>query len=327
MPDPATPEGALPSLRTLICAGEALPASLARRWRPGRVMLNAYGPTEVAICATVGEVGEGVDRGEPPGVGLPLPGVSTVVVDERLAPVAVGTPGELLVGGCGVGRGYRGRPDLTSERFVPSPGGGRCYRTGDRVVEAGDGSLTFLGRLDDQVKLAGVRIEPQEIGEVLREHPRVADAAVDIRGGRLVAWTAGGSPGMTELREWCAARLPQHMVPKAFVALEAMPRTPAGKIDRHALPDPARSDAGLSSDSGTEPMTPIETSVAALFEELLACGRVARGDDFFALGGKLADGRQARRAAEGATGGGGADRAGVRPADRDGHRGRGGGRR
>jgi amino acid adenylation domain-containing protein len=278
------PPTELPDLAVLICAGEELPAHLVQRWQPGRRMFNAYGPTETTVWATVAELTETTG---PPPIGTAVAGARTVVLDERGRPVAPGTPGELAIGGRGVGRGYLGRPGLTAERFVPDPTsepGRRMYRTGDRVVERADGMLEFLGRVDNQVKIRGFRIEPDEVARRLAEHPAVADAMVVARDGgggpELVGYATGTGLDPVLLRDYLAGLLPAHLVPGAVVVLDEMPLTPSGKIDRAALPAPDRA-------AGTyvEPGTPTERALAAILADFLGVPRVGAHDDFFLLGG------------------------------------------
>lgn len=276
----ALPDVDLPDLRTLICAGEPLPAPLAERWARGRRLYNAYGPTEITVCATVEEV---VPGAKPP-IGLPFAGARVSVLDEELRPAPDGAPGQLAVGGPGVARGYRNRPELTRERFVPDPAGGRRYLTGDLGRRLPDGRFEYLGRIDDQVKWRGFRIEPDEIAAVLREHPAVRDATVVLRDDRLVAYPVCPEPTVdsTGLRAHCAARLPAHMVPSVVVPLAALPLTPSGKVDRAALPEPGRADAGLG--ESQPPATPTERALVRMFTDLLG-GAPGATDDFFALGG------------------------------------------
>ncbi|MFL5348129.1 MAG: amino acid adenylation domain-containing protein, partial [Hyalangium sp.] len=283
---------AVPGLRTVTSAGEACTPELARRWKPGRRFLNAYGPTEVTVCATVCE---DVDEARP-GIGRPLPNVQVYVLDARLQPVPIGVPGELYVGGVGLARGYLNRPELTAERFVSNPfrarDGARLYRTGDLVRYRADGQLEYLGRIDNQVKVRGFRIELGEIEAVLEQHPTVRQAAVvareDVPGDkRLVAYVVGRDGQHSdagELRAWVARTLPQYMVPSALVELEALPLTPNGKVDRKALPSPE----GVRPDTGpafVAPRDEVEQQLAAMWSELLGVERVGVHDNFFDLGG------------------------------------------
>ncbi|MYT68258.1 MULTISPECIES: non-ribosomal peptide synthetase [unclassified Streptomyces] len=286
----ALPEAELPWLRTLVCGGEALPAEVVARFGPGRRVFNAYGPTEISIVATTGEV----TGSATPDIGRPLPGVRIDLLDADGLPVAPGEVGELVVSGAGVTRGYLGRPALTAERFVPVAGG-RAYRTGDLARGLSDGRYVYAGRADHQVKIRGFRVEPGEIAEVLRAHPSVSDAVVVARDSSLVGYVAapdGDAVPSDELRAWCARSLPAHMVPSTVVALPALPLTPSGKVDRQALPAPYPSRTS----PGEEPATPTEAAVSALMAELLGGTPVGATDDFFQLGGhSLLVGRLAAR--------------------------------
>jgi len=220
--------------------------------------------------------------------------VRTYVLDPWGEPAPVGVPGELHVGGVGVARGYLGRPELTAEKFVPDAFGGepgaRLYRTGDRVRWLPTGELEFLGRSDGQVKLRGFRIETGEVESVLCAHPGVRDAVAIVREDepgerRLVAYLVPAEgeevPPAAELRTHLRAHLPEHMVPAAFVPLEAMPLTPNGKLDRRALPVPE----GGSEREYVAPRDTAEGQVAEIFAEVLGVERVGVHDDFFDLGG------------------------------------------
>ncbi|HEX5851673.1 MAG TPA: phosphopantetheine-binding protein, partial [Solirubrobacteraceae bacterium] len=214
----------------------------------------------------------------PPPIGAPIQNVEALVVDRHGEPVPIGVPGELWLGGAGLARGYLRRPELTAERFLQHDGR-RLYRTGDRVRLRADGALEFLGRLDEQVKLRGFRIEPGEIESQLQSHPDVRGAAVVMRDGRLIAYVAG-RPELVALREHLRARLPSYMVPARFVVVDTLPATPNGKLDKRALPTPIEDDAGYIA-----PRTPAEQTIAALWGELLGRERVGVHDDFFELGG------------------------------------------
>ena len=279
-----------------VVAGEALPGTTADRsldiLGPGR-LINEYGPTEASVGSTVFPVTERVGREVVP-IGRPLPNMRTYVLDSALHPVPVGVAGELYVGGTGVARGYAGRPDLTAERFLPDPygaePGGRLYRTGDLVRQLPDGNVEFLGRIDDQVKIRGYRVELGEIQTVLTGHPAVREAFVSVHepvpgDRRLVAhWTAVAEASPEELAAHCALRLPDYMVPAAFIALDAMPLNANGKVDRRALPAPDRGDLR----TGTEhvpPRTPTEKALAAIWTEVLGVEQIGVHDRFFDLGG------------------------------------------
>ncbi|MFJ9823388.1 amino acid adenylation domain-containing protein [Streptomyces sp. NPDC101160] len=271
---------------TVFTAGEALPAELAARMlRAGRRVVNGYGPTETTVYATLAEITEAAG---PVPIGRPSPNTELSVVDEHGRPVPAGVPGELLVGGAGVARGYLGRPDLTAERFADG-----VYRTGDLVRWLPDGSLDFLGRLDHQVKVRGFRIELGEIEAALLAHEDVTAAVVTVRddavpGERaLVAYcvpAAGRAPGVTALREWCGRTLPGYMVPAVFVFLDALPLTGSGKTDRTALPAPDGDRSALEAEF-VAPRNAAERAVARAWAEALWADEVGAHDDFFELGG------------------------------------------
>ncbi|HSF39107.1 MAG TPA: non-ribosomal peptide synthase/polyketide synthase [Thermoanaerobaculia bacterium] len=280
----------LPALQTLMVGAEKCPAGLARRWSEGRRFWHAYGPTETAIFVTLRE---GAAGSRTPPIGRPLPGVRACVLDPHGEPVPVGVPGELLIGGVSLARGYLGQPDRTAAAFVPDPWGGpgeRLYRTGDLVRWLPTGELDILGRIDRQVKVRGVRVELEEIESVLATHPGVDGCGVVPRDGagglRLVAFVAareGESPGPEELRAYLRERLPEAMVPSLFVPLPALPVNASGKLDRRALaqiePEPA---AAAPSEA---PRTAAEVRLAALWAEVLRVERVGLRDNFFDLGG------------------------------------------
>ncbi|HEX3728459.1 MAG TPA: amino acid adenylation domain-containing protein, partial [Opitutaceae bacterium] len=280
-----------PKLRILIAGGEASWPELVARWAPGRIFVNAYGPTEATVVGTWALCRP--EAGTPP-IGSPVAHGTAWVLSPEGGLALPGTPGELHLGGGGVGRGYCGRPALTAERFVPDPfadaPGARLYRTGDLVRWRPDGQLEYLGRSDRQLKVRGFRIEPGEIEAVLASHPGVREAAVDVRRGPdgeagLVAWVApqaGPPPEIAELRAWLEARLPAHFIPGRWAFVPALPLTPAGKVDKAALPEPdsARAD-------GRPPAfgSPLAELVAGAFAEILGVGPVGPEDNFFELGG------------------------------------------
>ncbi|TKK88783.1 amino acid adenylation domain-containing protein [Herbidospora galbida] len=261
---------------TALVGGEALPLPLATRLRP-RVarLLNVYGPTETTIWSAVAEVPPDPDRIS---IGGPLAATGLLVLDDDLRPVPTGVPGELYITGAGLARGYLGRPALTAERFLPCPfgaEGARMYRTGDRV-RVRDGGLEFLGRTDDQVKVRGHRIELGEIEAVLLGHAR--EAAVAVHDEELVAYTVGAAG---DLRREAARVLPAYMVPSAFVALDRMPLTPNGKLDRAALPAP---DLSLGDETGTASDETAEV-VREIWEEVLGLDHIGDDESLFELGG------------------------------------------
>ncbi|WP_051707174.1 MULTISPECIES: non-ribosomal peptide synthase/polyketide synthase [unclassified Streptomyces] len=274
------------TLRRVLCSGEALPADLARRFHGtlDAELHNLYGPTEASVDVTAAAIAPGATRVP---IGGPVWNTRLYVLDARLRPVPVGVPGELYLAGAQLARGYLDRPGLTAERFVADPyatgPGERMYRTGDLARWTADGTVEYLGRTDDQVKVRGFRVEPGEIEAVLTAHPAVAQATVTVRAQALIAYVVPAPDRLvdaTALRAHAAAVLPAHMVPAAYVPLDALPLTPNGKLDRRALPDPAFTGTG-----GTRPRTPREEVLAALFADVLGLERVGVDDDFFALGG------------------------------------------
>jgi len=293
---------ALPrGLRRVIIGGEqALPEALAQ-WRRGTAghparLVNTYGPTETTIVATRQELARGVTS-PTISIGRPIDGARAYVVDRRLQPVPPGVAGELLVGGMGLSRGYLGRPELTAVAFVPDPFGSvpgdRLYRTGDLVRYQSGGVLEFLGRIDGQVKIRGFRVETGEIESVLTAHPGVRAAAVILReddpgSPRLVAYIVGTDgaepPSITELRRFLADRLPEHMVPAAFVALPALPLTGSGKVDRRALSQPGGERPRLEREY-VPPASDVEQALVEVWAESLKIARVGVQDNFFELGG------------------------------------------
>jgi len=315
----------LPALETIIVAGEACSVSMLAPWSREHRTFNAYGPTEATVCASAAEYHYG---SESITIGRPITNTQLYIVDSELHTVPIGVPGELLIGGIGLAQGYFRRPELTAERFIPDPfgakPGARLYRTGDVARFLADGSIEFLGRNDQQVKLRGFRIEPGEIEAVLRQHPGISDAVVVVRKEssgeqRLVSYlvpkqpaasdsdvesrstsfyrqlfthdstelkSTGGTsqPAAGEFRRYLQERLPDYMVPSAFVMIDALPLTSNGKVDRPALPDPWRLDSSSRS-AYIAPRSALEKTIAQLWQEVLHVEKVGVHDNFFDLGG------------------------------------------
>ena len=300
-------------LERMVVGGEQLPAHLARAVHEataGRCeIFNEYGPTETTVgCVVYRAAAGGETAAAAVPIGRPLANTRVYVLDAAGRPAPAGAAGELYVGGAGVARGYGNRPGLTAERFVPDPFGGvpgaRLYRTGDLARWRSDGELEFLGRTDFQVKVRGFRVELGEIEARLREHPAVRDAAVIVREDapgdrRLVAYVVGveaieaieggesvggvGGVDAAALRAHLAGRLPEYMVPAAYVRLAALPLTSSGKLDRGALPAPE--GGAYASREYEPPVNETEEALAAIWAEVLGVERVGRRDDFFDLGG------------------------------------------
>jgi novobiocin biosynthesis protein NovH len=280
---------AVPDLRVLVVAGEACPAGLVERWAPGRLLVNAYGPTECTVCATM--TGP-LTRTDEVTIGRPIPGVSVHILDGELRQAAAGQIGELYLGGAGLARGYLNRPDLTAQLFVADPfgaGGERMYRTGDLASMRADGDILFHGRIDDQVQLRGFRIELGEVESVLGRHPDVARAVAVLRAGaadgpQLVAYVVpspGTTPAAAELREHAVRFLPAFMVPSIYATVEAIPLTPSGKTDRAALPEPVEPTRAAVQ----EPRTPAEKLLCDIFRDLFDRAEIDVRSNFFELGG------------------------------------------
>jgi amino acid adenylation domain-containing protein len=275
-----------PSL--VLVGGEALDATL---WaylstQTATRFFNLYGPTECTVDATSCEV-----RDSQPSLGRPLPNVQVYVLDDHLQPVPLGIDGELYIGGYGLARGYLNRPDLTAARFVPDPftatPGSRLYRTGDRARFLPDGSLEFLGRLDEQVKLHGYRIELGEIESLLARNENVRRVVVVVREDQLVAYVVARSTSETltdELRQLLRQSLPEYMVPTTFVFVDELPLTRHGKVDRNALPAPG-TDGRQRPNKYVTPRNEMEQIVAGIWEKVLQVEQVGRDDNFFDLGG------------------------------------------
>jgi amino acid adenylation domain-containing protein len=290
----------LRGVRQLIAGGDVLSVphverALAALAGVAGAVINGYGPTENTTFTTCHAMRGSAELVSSVPIGRPIPGTRVVVVDAEQNPVPQGVPGELLTAGQGLARGYFGRPDLTAERFVPDPFSGpgeRLYRTGDLARWLPDGTLEFLGRIDQQVKIRGFRIEPGEIETALATHPRVRECVVAARGTggdrQLAAYAVsldGESLEPAELRAFLRERLPEHMVPAAFVTLPALPLSPNGKVDRRALPAPEARHQEAGSEPFAAPSTPLEAVLADLWAEVLGVDAAGIHDDFFTLGG------------------------------------------
>jgi amino acid adenylation domain-containing protein len=278
----ALPADPLPALRIAMAAGEPCPAELVQKWSaPGRRFFNLYGPAEAGVWATCAEC---LPDGSKPSIGRAIVNKHVYILDAALQPVAIGTPGQMAIGGEGIGRYFR-RPDLNREKFLPDPfqpGQTWMYLTGDLGCWKPDGKIEFLGRMDEQIKLHGQRIEPGEIEEVLSSAPGVEACAVLLREGRLVAYLVaarGGSYNELQIRPFLQQHLPSFMIPAVFVALESLPRTINDKVDRRALaslPPPqaqvmevARQCPPAQSMPEAALVAPVEQELRALFARLL----------------------------------------------------------
>ena len=279
------------ALECLMVGGESCPPALIAEWSSTLRLINAYGPTECTVSAMLSAPLRGAVVAP---LGAPLVGTRVYVLDASLEPVPLGAHGELYIAGVGLARGYLGRPALTAERFVPDPygePGSRMYRSGDRVLRRTDGSLEFAGRVDQQVKLRGFRVELGDIEAALRDIEGVRQAAALVRedepGARiLTAYVVPRTEGeldVAALRSALAARLPDYMVPAAFVRLAQLPVTSNGKLDRRALPKPGKGALGSAPYEAPRNLT--EERVASIWREILHVERVDRDDDFFELGG------------------------------------------
>ncbi len=280
------------ALRLVLTGGDAL-----HRYPPADLpfsLINNYGPTECTVVATSGPVLPNVSPNTLPSIGRAISNVQVHLLDERLHPVPAGAIGEIYIGGAGVGRGYRNHAELTAEKFIPDPftPGGRLYQTGDLGRELADGQIVFMGRTDDQLKVRGYRIEPNEISGVLNRHPQVRNSIVvaqeDLSGDkRLVAYVVldqGRDLSHGGLRDYLRAFLPEYMLPPVFVRVDELPLTPHGKIDRELLPPPNASNT-LQDGATALPRNEIEQRVAEILGELLDLNEIDLDDNFFLLGG------------------------------------------
>ena len=291
--------GAFAALENLLFGGEAADPRSVRRILesgPPRRLVNLYGPTESTTSCSWHLVTAVEDDATSVPIGRPVSNTRLYVLDSRLRPVPVGAVGELYVGGDGLARGYLNRAELTAERFIPDPfseePGARLYRTGDFARYLPGGVIDFVGRADNQIKLRGFRVELGEVESALALHPSVRETVVTLKenGDRekvLVAYVVaarGAEPAASELRAHLRERLPDYMLPSAFVHLERLPLTPNGKVDRRALPAPGAGDREAQGDF-EPPRTPFEEALAKIWSEVLGVERVGAGDNFFELGG------------------------------------------
>ncbi|HKR50295.1 MAG TPA: non-ribosomal peptide synthase/polyketide synthase [Pseudonocardiaceae bacterium] len=289
---PQVAASGLPEFSTVIVGADVCSAELVSRWAPGRRMINSYGPTETTVVASwTPPLVAGPDR---PLIGFPIPNTRVYVLDAWLRPVPVGAHGELYIAGVGLARGYLGRPGLTAARFVANPFGApgeRMYRTGDLASWTPQGELAFLGRVDEQIKVRGFRIEPGEIETVLAAHPDISEVVVTAREDqpgtrRLVAYVVAASeiaPAPAELRVHTARFLPDYMIPAVFVTLDALPLNASGKLDRSALPAPDQLTQPVA--EYIAPRTPTEHTLTGIWADVLGVERVGVEDNFFELGG------------------------------------------
>jgi amino acid adenylation domain-containing protein len=283
-------------LRQLLTGGDVVSGPHARRVMselPGCRLINGYGPTEGTTFSCCHSIASNTGLGRSVPIGRPIANTRVYVLDRSLCPVPIGVPGELWIAGDGLARAYLGRPDLTAERFVVHRLSDtieeRLYRSGDIVRWLADGTLDFIGRRDDQVKLRGYRVELGEVETTLSRHPGVRNVAVvvsrDPGGGdkRIVAYVVGDTRlGPHDLREFLRAKLPEYMVPAAFVILDRLPLSPNGKVDRRALPEPT---AGVERAGFSAPVSQIERRLVTIWEEVLAVKQIGTRDNFFDLGG------------------------------------------
>ncbi len=297
------PLAELPALQTIICAGESCSQEIVKRWfKSGRRFFNAYGPTEATVWSTVAEI---TDIGEKPPIGRPIANTQIYILDEHLQLVPIGTIGELYISGDGLARGYLNQPELTATRFLQEPLVGwasgspkdayptRLYKTGDLARYRPDGNIEFLGRIDNQVKIRGFRIELQEIETVLSQHQCVQETVVIAQENvksdrRLIAYILPyqkQAPTTIELREFLKEKLPDYMIPGAFVVLDSLPLTPNGKVDRCALKATDTPTSRSIDKTFVTPRTPTESTLAKIWAEVLNLEHVGINDNFFDLGG------------------------------------------
>ncbi len=283
------------ALRVLLTGADTL-----RHYPPAALpfaVVNNYGPTECTVVTTSGTVPPGLGSDRLPSIGRPIRNVQVYILDDQLQPVATDEIGQLYIGGDGVGRGYRNHPSMTEEKFIPDPFGGsasgRLYKTGDLGRFTSNGEIDFLGRVDEQIKILGHRVEPNEIANALDQNPLVAASAVVARDAvdgekRLVAYVVPASSNVAlsprGLQESLRTRLPDYMIPTLFVRITQLPLTSNGKIDRAALPEPA-DDNTMHDEDFVAPSTPVQRRLAEIAGELLKVESVGLHDNFFLMGG------------------------------------------
>ncbi|MBN3878012.1 amino acid adenylation domain-containing protein [Nostoc sp. JL23] len=285
----------LPALQTIICAGESCTDDIVKRWwNSQRRFFNAYGPTEATVWSTVAEISHIIEK---PPIGRPIPNTQIYILDKHLQPLPIGITGELYIAGEGLAQGYLNCPELTTEKFVPNPfndkKGARLYKTGDLARYRPDGNIEFLGRIDNQVKIRGFRIELSEIETVLSKHQSVQKAVVivkeNISGNKyLVAYIVLNVEMQnfsSLLRKFLKEKLPEYMLPKAFVMLDSLPLTASGKVDRLALTELDSPASGLIDKTFIPPRTSTESTLAKIWAEVLNIEHVGIYDNFFDLGG------------------------------------------
>ncbi|MDZ8186464.1 MAG: amino acid adenylation domain-containing protein [Nostoc sp. ChiSLP02] len=287
------PTEELPSLQTIIVAGEACSIELIKKWSAGRNFFNAYGPTEASVCTTIVKC---TSKDEKVTIGCPIANTQVYILDSHLQPVPIGVPGELHIGGVGLARGYLNQRELTNEKFIPNPFSdepySRLYKTGDLVRYLDNGNIEYLGRIDNQIKIRGFRIELGEIEAALSQHPAVRETVVVVREDvpahkYLVAYIVANQDLATtssELRSFLKEKLPNYMIPGAFAILDALPLTPNGKVDRRSLPTPQTAHQQLTT-SRVAPRTVVEKTLAQIWCDVLHLEQVSIDDNFFELGG------------------------------------------
>ncbi|MEW6734729.1 MAG: amino acid adenylation domain-containing protein, partial [Acidobacteriota bacterium] len=287
------PEEEIATLRTIVVAGEACTTEIVERWAGRHQFFNAYGPTEATVWSTVAECNQGIEKLT---IGRPIANTQVYILDRNLQPVPIGVAGELYISGVGLARGYLNHAELTAERFIPNPFsnkiGERLYKSGDLARYLADAHIEFLGRIDDQIKLRGFRIELGEIEAVLLQHPNIRENIVLMKESangdkQLVAYIVANDEMMltvSQLRSFLSERLPDYMIPAAFVVLTTLPLTPNGKVDKRALLELAQMKAGLDNEFVIA-RTPIEEIVTGIWSELLKIEYIGVYDNFFELGG------------------------------------------